>query len=47
MKKISLLFCVLMASVLLQAQPLWGPQSKVVTDSIYSENLKAWRAYTI
>lgn len=25
----------------------WGPQSKVVTDSIYSEQLKAWRAYTI
>ena len=31
-----------------QAQfPGWGPQSKVVTDSIYSQVLKAHRAYTI
>ena len=27
--------------------PAWGPQSKVVTDSIYSQVLKAHRAYTI
>ncbi len=27
--------------------PGWGPQSKVVTDSIYSQVLKAHRAYTI
>lgn len=47
MKKIILLFCVVLSSVALQAQALWGPMSKVVTDSIYSENLKAWRAYTI
>lgn len=46
MKKLFLLLCLLCAAAL-QAQPLWGPQSKVVTDSIYSENLKAWRAYTI
>ena len=31
-----------------QAQfPGWGPQSKVLTDSIYSQVLKAHRAYTI
>ena len=27
--------------------PAWGPQSKVVTDSIYSTVLKTHRAYTI
>ena len=27
--------------------PAWGSQSKVVTDSIYSQVLKAHRAYTI
>ena len=46
MRKLFLLFC-LLCSASLQAQALWGPMSKVVTDSIYSENLKAWRAYTI
>ena len=25
----------------------WGAQSKVVTDSMYSETLKAWRAYNV
>lgn len=47
MKKFVLLLSVLLGAVSLQAQPLWGPQSKVVTDSIYSETLKAWRAYCV
>ena len=48
MKRIvfSLIACCLF-SLAAQAQFGWGPQSKVVTDSIYSKVLKAHRAYTI
>lgn len=42
----SLIACCLLG-VAAQAQFGWGPQSKVVTDSIYSKVLKAHRAYTI
>lgn len=48
MKKTILLLYTLLSSITLFAQnPLGGPQSKVMTDSIYSETLKAWRAYTV
>ena len=43
---ISLIACCLLG-VAAHAQFGWGPQSKVVTDSIYSKVLKAHRAYTI
>ena len=48
MKRIvfSLIACCLLG-VAAHAQFGWGPQSKVVTDSIYSKVLKAHRAYTI
>ena len=42
----SLIACCLLG-VAAHAQFGWGPQSKVVTDSIYSKVLKAHRAYTI
>lgn len=48
MKKTILLLYALLSSITLFAQNPWGgPQSKVMTDSIYSETLKAWRAYTV
>lgn len=48
MKKKILLLYALLSSITLFAQNPWGgPQSKVMTDSIYSETLKAWRAYTV
>lgn len=48
MKKTILLLYALLSSITLFAQNPWGgPQSKVMTDSIYSEILKAWRAYTV
>lgn len=48
MKKTILLLYTLLSSITLFAQNPWGgPQSKVMTDSIYSETLKAWRAYTV
>ncbi len=45
MKKITMIFIAFCASVCANAQ--WGPQSKVVTDSIYSSILKAERQYTV
>lgn len=43
------LFMLLVSCMALSAnvQAQWGPQSKVITDTIYSEILKADRAYTI
>lgn len=43
---IILLALLSMQSTSIHAQ-LWGPQSKIVTDSLYSNTLKAWRAYNI
>lgn len=49
MKKILFSFLALcLLTLTARAQfPGWGPQSKIVTDSIYSEVLKAHRAYNI
>lgn len=47
MKKIYLILSAVCLFLTAQAQAPWGPQSKVVTDTIYSEILKADRAYTI
>lgn len=48
MKKSAFTFILFFLALSAQAQfPGWGPQSKVVTDSIYSQVLKAHRAYTI
>ena len=48
MKRLIFPLLALCLAVTASAQfPGWGPQSKVVTDSIYSEVLKAHRAYTI
>ena len=42
-----LMACCLIALAAQAQFPGWGPQSKVLTDSIYSQVLKAHRAYTI
>lgn len=48
MKRLILsLFAVCLLWMANAQNPAWGPQSKVVTDSIYSQVLKAHRAYTI
>ena len=48
MKRLILsLFAVCLLWMANAQNPAWGPQSKVVTDSIYSHVLKAHRAYTI
>ena len=47
MKKIYLILSAVCLFLTAQAQAPWGPQSKVVTDTIYSEILKVDRAYTI
>lgn len=48
MKRILIPFLAICFAISAHAQkPGWGPQSKVVTDSIYSEVLKAHRAYSI
>lgn len=47
MKKTLLSLLALCLALTASAQFPWGPQSKVVTDSIYSEVLKAHRAYTV
>lgn len=48
MRKIYFLFLLFVGLVLTaQAQAPWGPRSKILTDTIYSEILKADRAYTI
>ncbi|WP_300724608.1 esterase family protein [uncultured Bacteroides sp.] len=45
MKKLIFILCCLLEAVVLQAQP--PRQSRIVTDTIYSEVLQAKRAYTI
>jgi enterochelin esterase-like enzyme len=47
MKKATLILLLICASVGLKAQGWRGPQSRVITDSIYSSALKAQRQYTI
>lgn len=48
MKKILLILWATFALVAAQAQmPGWGPQSKVMTDSVYSEILKDHRAFNV
>ena len=48
MKRLILsLFAVCLLWMANAQNPAWGPQSKVVTDSIYSTVLKTHRAYTI
>lgn len=48
MRKTILAFIAVCAMLAAHAQsPVWGPQSKVLTDSIYSEVLKANRAFNI
>ena len=47
MKKALLMLFVACLAVSANVQAQWGPRSKVVTDTIYSEILKADRAYTI
>lgn len=47
MKKVLLMFFAACLAFSANVQAQWGPRSKVVTDTIYSEILKADRAYTI
>ena len=47
MKRILFFLLVVGMALSIHAQAPWGPQSKVVTDTIYSKILKAERAYTI
>ena len=47
MKKALLMLFVACLAFSVNVQAQWGPRSKVVTDTIYSEILKADRAYTI
>lgn len=48
MKKIAFILVAVCMAMAAKAQfPGWGPQSKIVTDTIYSETLKADRAYNI
>ena len=47
MKKIIFFLLAVSLVLIADAQTPWGPRSKVVTDTIYSEILKADRAYTI
>ena len=45
-KQLLILACCLLQCAVGLAQG-WGQQSKVITDSMYSETLKAWRAYNV
>lgn len=47
MKKFLFMLLVSCMALSAKVQAQWGPQSKVITDTIYSEILKADRAYTI
>lgn len=47
MGKIILTFFAAFTLLAVQAQPGWGPQSKIVTDSITSKILKAERAFNV
>lgn len=48
MRRLILIFIAVCTMLTVRAQfPGWGPQSKIVTDSIYSEVLKVNRAYNV
>lgn len=47
MRKIILTFFTVCALMAVQAQPGWGPQSKIITDSIPSKILKVDRAFNV
>lgn len=46
-KKAFALLCASALALTASAQFPWGPSSKVVSDSIFSKELNAWRSYTI
>lgn len=47
MKKLLIIFSVFVVALSAQAQFPWGPQSKIMTDSIHSDILNAVRRYTV
>lgn len=48
MRKLLIILALAIGHIAAVAQfPGWGPQSKVVTDSIFSKELNAWRQYNV